>query len=1723
MPFWERRSSGSVIFVTFAKKLCHKPTIFSITRVILLSVYANDVVLQERRNMKRIYICIMLLGLCRLANAQMLVGTDTLYGNEWIDYTQTYYKIKVARDGIYRIGTQSLLNAGMPIATSPGSQFRLYHLGEEIPVYCSSPGIFGPTDFIEFYGEKNKGEIDYFLFEHADQEQINPLYSMFNDTAVYYLSLETQGQGKRFSKLANDLNNLPSKEGYCFTSTEQLLSSTIFKKKIGDEITYSWFDGAGYTGPVSAAETPISFTLEGFVSNGPDASMHVRYAGNLGDHHKQIYFNDSLYADDQFQEFGLIDRNFSIPASQLKVSSELIIKTPIGDRHGLAFANIEYARNFQLNNAGQFRFKLEAGAQDKYVEIEGFNSAAGTPVLYDLSNNIRLETTLESGFVKFKLPQNLSNGDLLLLSPGDIQIVNTLERVPFSNFQNTPADYVIISNKALFSDPIAAGANHVAEYATYRESQAGGAHSVAVFDIEDLYEQFSYGIRFHPIAIRNFLHWAKKQWPQLEHAFIIGKALDFYNFRSASQQSTFIDSLFFVPNFSAPGADLPFVMSGNHLSDPIMAIGRLAVTRASEISDYLDKVKQHEQQLGNADQSIASKAWMKRVIHNSGGLSGENVLIKNFTTSMGNTIAENRFGADVHSFYKTSDDPIQLSAYEQLLDLINDGTAIWTIFGHSSAFAVDFDIGLPSAYNNFGRYPLMMVLGCFSGICSAPQQGIGEQFVLAKDRGAIAYIASVNYSFIDALHTYGRQYYSRLGGSDYGKSVGQILANTIADLKDAQNEGLIALLHQNLLQGDPAIKLLTHDGPDYLIDRQSVQIDPSPASINYDHVQFSFDVVNIGENTGNSLTVKLDQRLPDNQTVLPRELDTIQAPGFRRKLEYAVPVAGSKIGFNRYFLELDPNNDIAEQPFGAENNNSLLDANGSPGKDIYFFADDISPVYPPPFAIVGKADLTLHASTLNPVAPVYPYVFEIDTIETFDSNLKESFQMNSPGGLITWKPTLPLQDSTVYYWRVARDSLVNGQPLWHTQSFIFINGSPPGWNQSDYGQYKTGDFTNLQASDSLREISFEDNAAFVSVQIAYRGVNRYPGFKNSFYQGFYGDFGFNQQNIVRGICMMLLDQNSGKAIINPANGPYNYDPQMDREFFWFDTRNESERVKMMDFLENYVPEGSYIGLLAFNRVTDATGYGPHLWANDSITQGKNLFQILENQGARHVRELANFSTAPAAYGFVFRKAHPEYENRDTFTYDTDATLELRASFTAKWALGLMDTKTIGPVKNWNSILWERDDFDDSSDDAILSVLGVREGLEDTILISLRNGLDSSLNNISAVDFPQLKLRYEVSDTQSRTVTPLRYLRVLYDPIPEGALAPNKYFSFYKDTLEQGDIFKSGIAFANISEVPFDSVLFRISVDNQLNNGFAYEQRLKALMPGDTLHADFLAVTRFINGLQKMTLEANPHNDQPESYHFNNVLVRDFYIKKDERNPLLDVTFDGQHILDGDLISPQPVVMISLKDDNPYIPMRDSSTFSISLILPNGQIQDIPHSDPTVMFFPADPTALPQKNLARIEWRPTFLQDGEYKLLVNGKDASGNLSAALDWSVSFRIINKSSLSSLLNYPNPFSSSTCFLYTLTGVESPAHFKIQIMTINGRVVREITEQEFGPLKPGTHMSEFCWNGRDEYGDQLANGIYLYRVIAKKTDGSDFELFENNSVDSFFKHGFGKMVLMR
>jgi flagellar hook assembly protein FlgD len=115
-----------------------------------------------------------------------------------------------------------------------------------------------------------------------------------------------------------------------------------------------------------------------------------------------------------------------------------------------------------------------------------------------------------------------------------------------------------------------------------------------------------------------------------------------------------------------------------------------------------------------------------------------------------------------------------------------------------------------------------------------------------------------------------------------------------------------------------------------------------------------------------------------------------------------------------------------------------------------------------------------------------------------------------------------------------------------------------------------------------------------------------------------------------------------------------------------------------------------------------------------------------------------------------------------------------------------------------------------------------------------------------------------------------------------------------------------------------------------------------------------------------------------------------------------------------------------------------------------------------------------------------------------------------------------VSNVLNYPNPFTSYTRFVFTLTGSRLPDYFKIQIMSVSGTVVRELTEADLGPLHIGRNITQYGWDGTDQYGAPLANGVYFYRVVTN-IDGEQVEHRDNAAVDRYFEKGFGKMVLIR
>jgi len=58
-------------------------------------------------------------------------------------------------------------------------------------------------------------------------------------------------------------------------------------------------------------------------------------------------------------------------------------------------------------------------------------------------------------------------------------------------------------------------------------------------------------------------------------------------------------------------------------------------------------------------------------------------------------------------------------------------------------------------------------------------------------------------------------------------------------------------------------------------------------------------------------------------------------------------------------------------------------------------------------------------------------------------------------------------------------------------------------------------------------------------------------------------------------------------------------------------------------------------------------------------------------------------------------------------------------------------------------------------------------------------------------------------------------------------------------------------------------------------------------------------------------------------------------------------------------------------------------------------------------------------------------------------------------------------------------------------PDDISISILTVSGKVVKEISKEELGPLRIGLNRTDYKWNGTDDYGEKLANGVYLSQKV--------------------------------
>jgi flagellar hook assembly protein FlgD len=94
-----------------------------------------------------------------------------------------------------------------------------------------------------------------------------------------------------------------------------------------------------------------------------------------------------------------------------------------------------------------------------------------------------------------------------------------------------------------------------------------------------------------------------------------------------------------------------------------------------------------------------------------------------------------------------------------------------------------------------------------------------------------------------------------------------------------------------------------------------------------------------------------------------------------------------------------------------------------------------------------------------------------------------------------------------------------------------------------------------------------------------------------------------------------------------------------------------------------------------------------------------------------------------------------------------------------------------------------------------------------------------------------------------------------------------------------------------------------------------------------------------------------------------------------------------------------------------------------------------------------------------------------------------------------------LNHVLNYPNPFTTKTQFWFEHNKPNQNLQVKVQIFTLTGKVVKTI-KQTINDA--GNRSCEVDWDGRDEFGDKLGRGVYLYRLTVISIDGKKKEKLE-------------------
>lgn len=1661
------------------------------------------------------------------------------FGDSWIDFDQPYYKIPIAREGIYKITPEFLKkNKVRSEFFASNSQLQIWHRGVQQAITVVSSGDSLKTgDYILFYGIKNDGTQDAQLYS-PKTEFYNQHTNLFSDTTAYFLTLSKKSDSKRVPTFSS--SNFENTTDYFIKDSIQ--NSFEFYWNLGDESkdpTQTMFVPTEGWCSYGFSTRQFSIPIKDYI--GQDSlSIEVYLAGK-----EQNIFQPEIYLIGKNKSDTLAFPVNIEPSNASETSSYGALKTKVSlsqtdlapyiDSEKLSlriknpailsfnYIHLSYPKAANLKSSNKTAFK-----------ISNSNSQAIRVINTPYNANFAIVTDKNSiSWISFKIKNdtaflpNLPKGSKVFYTT-EFEEIDAISPAEFKEFMPTDSTFLIITHKKLLSS--------AQTYADYRQSAAGGGYDVLIAEIGQLTNQYSYGERT-PLAIRRFLNQLKsKNINSPDHLFIIGMGIQLDNFHMQEErrnEARIDDAGDLIMPAGCPGGDFVYSLgldgtartnSYNDITSyyPTVSTGRISTKTNQEVLDYLSKAKEH-------DALNSSATWRRNVLHITGGYQSTQTIEYNLYQA--NLFRTYMFGAnELIKIPYYGANLTTLGRYQggssELIDVskeVNDGVSLITFLGHSSRQITDVTIGFVSNnnafnYRNKGKYPVLYLNGCVIGNTFYNPTTTGEpsfilDWVLTKDRGAIAALSNSGAGFLGELRTNIENIYrdAFLDSIAFGKSIGeQIIGSQKKYYTTPQfpNKYMVSLLENTSIQGDPAIHIFDAPKPDYepVCDRISLRPNDNKKITNETK---SFDILipvrNYGMSIRKNLNVSVKRSYLNNTKSIQyplasfssvREFDTL-----RFRINGAIQDAA---GANTFEIQIDPENVISEM---NESNNTCNFTTYIPGNSLIC-------LYPKKYSVVSKQPVTFIGESYTVSTAAIDYYFELDTNYRFNSPFKRSFQTTA-FNLPQWHDQQLLSDETindsvVYYWRVKYlKPQQNEDTSYSYSSFIYIRNSPNGWSQSEYPQF---------FEDEKRAIGLDSNSGiwnFKKLSAPLKFGTTGTGIPDG---GQLANLSFNNiPQIYNGNCgaeglylFTINPQDLTVRWVKPTQSG------TERDFYYVCNQYSSIYVtrflyefkannQIYEVLKKLVNHGEIIAFMNIGRgnfpLPDSlnevlkTYYGASN-AIDSLKDGQP-YLLLARKG--------------------FGKLKEKLPSKNVF----NETLTIDTTINSLGYGGYVSSTLIGPSSEWGNYFRE---YRKSANDSIrFDIVGIDSlGNESVVVPDVKEDNVSLKEMINADRFPFLRLN-AYKETNTAFTPQLKRWQVIFRPVPEGSIMINEksaseYAAFSR---QEGDTAKTlRFVFKNISTEAFKpNLLVRYRINGSQKITDFYDTLRTSLTPDSTWISKFKVNTTGLAGNNTLEVFFNPTPGQKEELADNNRFSINFSISQDKIHPVLEVAFDGQRIMNGDIVSPNPTISIAVNDENKYQIRQDTTGITVELQRPCGQpncpFERIYLGGNDISIFPAG-----ANNKFELRYKPEKLPDGVYTLRVQAKDVSGNLSGVKPYTIQFEVVNEVAITNFLPYPNPFSSRMWFVYTLTG-DLPDQIRIQILTITGKVVKSIFMEELGPLKIGTHKTDFIWDGTDDYGDQLANGLYIYKVSARK-NGEELK-HRNTVADNLFKNGYGKLYILR